>query len=230
MRKFAIYFLRFIERFDNLRELSYKLSVPDFIDIGSDSNLCLIKTVNALGHVNLLLEAKPEAKCILTVRYPCGYVASRMRQDKFSEKQSVIGKGLLRAEQARRRGLTLESIEAMSPLERLAWVWTVFNEKAMEDVAGNPNVYLLRYEDLCQSPVQIVRELIAFLELDWHPQVEAFLSNSTSSSQDKGGYSIVRNTRREIGKWKRELEQDQIQTIFDIVSDSLPGNLFRDSW
>ena len=230
MRKFAIYFLRFIERFDNLRELSYKLSVPDFIDIGSDSNLCLIKTVNALGHVNLLLEAKPEAKCILTVRYPCGYVASRMRQDKFSEKQSVIGKGLPRAEQARRRGLTLESIEAMSPLERLAWVWTVFNEKAMEDVAGNPNVYLLRYEDLCQSPVQIARELIAFLELDWHPQVEAFLSNSTSSSQDKGGYSIVRNTRREIGKWKRELEQDQIQTIFDIVSDSLPGNLFRDSW
>ena len=55
MRKFAIYFLRFIERFDNLRELSYKLSVPDFIDIGSDSNLCLIKTVNALGHVLSLI-------------------------------------------------------------------------------------------------------------------------------------------------------------------------------
>jgi hypothetical protein len=55
--------------------------------------------------------------------------------------------------QAKTRGLTIDDIKRMHPLERLAWRWVLFYEKAMSDVAGMSNCNRICYEDLCSDPI-----------------------------------------------------------------------------
>ena len=226
IRKSTIYLLRALEKLPFAGEFTYRLEVPDFADVGAASRLCLIKSISSMGRVNLLARANPQARFILIVRHPCGYVASRLRQPGFKDNPAGTGIGLPQAVQAQRRGLTREVIDTMSALERLTWVWVIFNEKAMEDVAEMSNVRVLKYEDLCASPDETARGLLEFLGLDWHPQVGSFLSESTSSNASTNYYSIIRDTRKEIEKWKRQLDTDQIRMILDIATDSRPGQLF----
>lgn len=225
LRRGMIYALRAIEGVPAIGDVAYRIPVPDFVRAGETPPMCLIKSVSSMGRVNLLAQANPEARFILIVRHPCGYVSSRLRQPGF-ENATGIGVGLPDSEQARRRGLTLQAIEAMPALERLAWVWAIFNEKAMEDGANLPNVHILKYEDLCASPAEHSRNLFEFLGLDWHPQCDDFLSESSSHDDASGYYSITRDSRQEIEKWRGQLSPDQIQKILDVVSDSQPGRLF----
>ncbi|MEM9386273.1 MAG: sulfotransferase [Pseudomonadota bacterium] len=225
-RESLIYCLRALERLP-IGELAYRLAIPDFTSLDGALPLCLIKSVSSLGRINLLLQSHPGAKFIIIIRHPCGYVASRLRQPKVSSDWKSVGAGLPQAEQAERRGIGSAEIDAMSVLERLAWVWTIFNEKALEDCAANQRVKVLRYEDLCIAPAQQARQVLDFLGLDWQPQTEQFVSASTTQEKESSDYySIVRDTSRELEKWRNQLEHAQIQTIRSIVEDSLPGKLF----
>jgi hypothetical protein len=227
-RKSLIYLLRASETLKYIRDIVYKVPVPDFVDVNNTTRTCAIKSIRSLGRVNLLLNARPEAKFILIIRHPCGYVASRLRGLEAGGEWRNVGTGLPQYEQARRRGLTRDAIEAMPVLDRLAWVWTIFNEKAVEDAADKENVRILRYEDLCASPMDVARDLFAFIGLDWNGQTEAFLSQSTSHKGKTKFYSVFRDTKLEIGKWKALLTPEQIQTIRTIADESLAGRLFAE--
>ena len=139
----------------------------------------------------------------------------------------MIGAGLPKVAQAKRRGLTREKIARLSLVEQVAWVWTIFNEKAMDDLEGRANTRIVRYEDLCADPIAMARDLFALAGLSWDRQTEAFLAESTSSSKPGGDiFSLYRDTKVEIDKWRRQMPAEQIERIMAIVADSRPGRLY----
>lgn len=210
------------------------INVPDLVSRAQRSAAHLVwKSIESNGRLGILIRSLEDCRAIQIIRHPCGYVASILRGENvggFTERQPASEDyGLLRlllaTEQARRRKLTLESMRALMPVERLAWRWVLSNEKAMSDTAGLSNCTLIRYEDLCADPKAVAIELFRFAGLPWHPQCEAFIRQSISR-ESSGFHSVFKNPLHSANKWKDELAPDEARRIATIARDSLPGKLF----
>lgn len=215
------------------RRLGGRVRVPDLIDPGARPPRLVWKSINSAGRLGALARRLPAARCLLLLRHPCGQIASVLRGFSSgtvrgipppSEQYRVLGT-LLETEPARARGLALDALRAMHPVERMAWRWVLFLEKAVADTAGLANCRLLRYEDLCAAPVDGARELFEFAGLAWHPRTEEFVRESTSGENDRY-FGVHKDPGRSAGKWRRELAAEDARRIFDVVSQSPIGRLY----
>lgn len=231
LRRTAIYGMKFIEKASRRRSLR-DAKIPDFINKGRFGQIRpVIKSVDSNGRAQLLTRAVDGAKTIFIIRHPCGQVGSTLRGRKigvFSGKIPVSR--LADTEQAKRRSLTEEMLKGMSVVEQLAWRWVILNEKNVEELQGLEQAKVLVYEDLCDNPLDVSRELMAFSGLEWCRSVESFLQRSVSQESDsKRYYSTARNPAIAARKWRSELDEDIVRTIREITDKSLPGQLFAET-
>lgn len=188
------------------------------------------KSIESLGRLGALARLYPEAVGIHIMRHPCGYVASVKRGEakrKFSDTELAsedygLFQQLLQTPQAQRRGLTEQDLRDMHPVERLAWRWLLYNEKAMEDIEGARNCRTLVYEDVCKSPEGATRSLFEFAGLDWNDQSGAFVGASTASDRD-AYYSVYKDPLRAANKWREELSAEEARRIWSVVENTAPG-------
>lgn len=214
-----------------------ELPVPDGIDYIKIPQLSIVwKSIDATGRLGVICRTLPQCRAVLILRHPCGYIASMLRGEsryKFTSRTPSyedygVFELLLKTEQARARGLTLPLLKSLSPVERLAWRWLLFNEKAMDDTEGLENYTAIRYEDVCQKPFEKSRGLFDFAGLSWNAQTDGFIRKSTAL-ENSAYYSIFKNPLHSANKWKRELSQADIERVAAIVKDSKPGGLFFES-
>ncbi len=190
------------------------------------------KSIESVGRMGLLARVLPESRGILLVRHPCGFAASVLRgesQGRFtstvpaSEDYGIL-EWLLESAPARRRGLSLADFPSLTPEERLAWQWVLFNEKAMEDLDGQAGFEVIRYEDLCADPVGVTARMFSRTGLSMEPQTEAFLG--ASSSEDRGGfYGVYKASGQVAARWRRELSGEAVERIQEVARRSRPGEL-----
>jgi hypothetical protein len=192
------------------------------------------KSIESLGRIGVIERAMQPCYGIHIVRHPCGYVASVLRGESQRRFTSDVSAGedmgllalCLDTATARQHGLTLESLQRMRPVERLAWRWVLFNAKAMQDIAGEPGCMTLRYEDLCRDPAGMAKQLFDFTQLPWNAQTSRFVNQSTS--KDVGRYySVVKDPLKASSKWKDELSKADIDRVFSIVATTQPGALYE---
>ena len=142
----------------------------------------------------------------------------------FSEDFGVYAM-MMEIPQAKAHGLTLDCIRRMQPVERLAWRWVLFNEKAMNDVAGLSNCSSVCYEDLCRDPITQAGKLFAFSGLHWNEQTEAFIRQSTASN-NASYYSIFKDPQKSANQWKTDLAAGDIERVLSVIRDTEPGRLY----
>jgi hypothetical protein len=217
------------------RRLADRLRIPDLVDPGvrrgSEPRL-VWKSISSVGRLGALARLLPNARCILLLRHPCGQIASVLRgyasgqiQGPPPSEQYRVFEMLLDTGQARARGLTLDALRAMHPVERMAWRWVLLLEKAVADTAGLANCRLLRYEDLCSAPVPGARELFGFTGLGWHTRTEEFIRESTDGESERY-FGLRKDPGRSATKWQRELSTADARRIFDVVDQSPVGRLY----
>jgi hypothetical protein len=184
-----------------------------------------IKSIGSLGWAGLLAEALPEARIVLIVRNPLQQIASRRvgislgKFDTFRFKPA-----LLATEQARRLGVTAETIARASPIEQLAWDWALLNEKAYEDLGGRNNVTVIRYSDVVRDPIPRLRALFDFAGLDWRPVTEAFVHRSVNYRGPDMYFQVMKDASRSLEKWRATLSEDDRTRILAITErTSLAG-------
>jgi hypothetical protein len=185
-----------------------------------------LKSIESLGRAGLIAACIPEGRCIHIVRHPCGYVASVLRgeqQQRFGHNEAASDFELYRmaceTAVAERHGITIEKIRSLTPAERLAWRWLIYNEKAHDELAANPRATMLYYEQLCAQPLPTTQRLFAFAELDWHPQAERFIADSTSASRSDY-YSVFKDPLASAWGWQRELDAAVAERVMSIVARS----------
>ena len=84
------------------------------------------------------------------------------------------------------------------------------------------NYRLLRYEDLCKHPVNILKDLLGFLQVPYLKVLQEFVKYHTSGVKvGKSKHSTFRNSMDTYAKWKKELSKAQIQSIQNQCSDPL---------
>ena len=226
LRTAVIAAIRVAEKLGARKLAAEKLQVPDMLRSGA-SPYFVMKSVSALGRARLFRNALPDSKIILIVRHPCGQVSSTLRgmaTNKMSKYVPVAAMSV--TEQAKRRGLTQDELESLPVIEALAWHWALLNEMAMDDLDGADGVRLLRYEDLCERPIEISRDLFAFAGIGMSAETERFLHQSISYEGKERYFQVFRNPLRSANKWRDELSEDEVGRILAIVEQSRPGRLF----
>ena len=132
---------------------------------------------------------------------------------------------------ARERGWSEKKLKSMSLEEQLACTWACINEKVMYDIEGQNNCALLLYENLCNDPIGVCRELFDFCNLDYNHQTDSFLKSSLYySGGNEKYYQTVRNPKAAAEKWKDELNADQVEKISNIVSGTIASEKFSSSY
>ncbi len=229
LRTGIIYGLRAVEQAPGTRRLLRGIAIPDLFDMAAHPELRLVlKSVTSRGRARLFAEALPGMKIIFILRDPWGHVASMLRgaalgkfEDVGPAEELVSVKWLLRTEQAKHYGFTEERFRALPVVEQIAWDWAILNEKAIDDLAGIDGVKVMRYQALCEAPLQEARELFAFVGLDWDKQTEEFLRRSTTFSGRDRYYQVLKNTDAAMNRWREELtpeDQHRIQAVVQQTS------------
>ena len=196
------------------------------------------KSTDSLGRLGVILRVLDDCRAVRIIRHPCGYIASVLRgeaQHKFvasvraSEDYGIM-QALITATSARDRGLTLDHMRRFHPVERMAWIWVLLNEKAEDDTQADSRCTSVRYEDVCRDPLNQVKQLFSFLGLNWSPQTADFIRASTLGTRPAGlnritqdsrrYYSVFRNPLKAAEKWKSEMKPDDIARVFRVVSQS----------
>lgn len=214
------------------RRRSLRVRIPDLIDPGAPAPPVVWKSINSVGRLGVLARALPRSRILLLVRHPCGQIASILRghaAGKFghalpSEQYRVL-EALVSTDQGRAHGLTLAALRNLKPVERMAWRWVLFLEKALEDVAGLAHCRVIRYEDVCAHPLEQARELLSFAGLDWNPQTEQFLEESTDGDSAEY-FGVRRDPRYAMSKWQSELSGEDVRCILDVIRQSPAGRLY----
>jgi hypothetical protein len=230
LRAGMIHGLRWIEGVSGSRRMR-AFPVPDFVNPESWPNLRIVmKSVSARGRARVLLEALPGMRMVFLLRHPCGQVASTLRgqqQGRFDT--GVFVRDVLATPGARTYGLTEEQLNAASHVEQLAWHWATMNELVTQAISGRANARVLRYEDLCHEPVPQARELFQFSGLDWNPQTEGFVRDSTTYSGNERYFSVFRNAIASTERWRSELRDRDQRLILDVVAQTSLARLWSET-
>jgi len=211
-----------------------ELPLPSFANVSSHSAMSVVwKSIESLGRLGLIVRVAQPCNAIHLLRHPYGYVASVLRGEarksfETSERSSDdygVFESLCDTPQAKSYGLTVETLRCMEDVERLAWRWAIFNEKAIDDTSGLPQCASVRYEDVCQDPIGESRGMLDFAGLAWSRQTEEFISRSISSDR-KSYYSVFKDPLKSATKWRTELSANQITKINAAIRHTKAGRIY----
>lgn len=210
------------------------MPAPDWTGFHRRRDITLVwKSIESLGRLGVIARIRPDARCLLIVRHPCGYAASVLHGEakrKFESGTPThedwgIFDRLLALPKARELGLDLAQVRAMAPVERLALKWALYHEHALAHTEGLDNVLPVRYEDFCERPIEETRRAFQYCRLPWNPATERFIAHSTA--QDNGDYySVFKNPRVSADKWRDQLSSWEVSRILAIVGQFRAGSLY----
>src|SRR5215467_2639336 len=194
------------------------------------------KSIESTGRLGLIARALPECRAILILRHPCAYIASvlsgesqrRFTDPALASEDYEIFEWLLAASRRGSNRPSLDALKALKPVERLAWLWVLTNEKALADIAEMENCTYVRYEDVCAEPFAKAWEMLNFAGLLWDPQVENFIRQSTSRHSDRY-YSVFKDPAVTASRWRSDLSEKNTARILKIVRESRLRDLYAES-
>lgn len=195
------------------------------------------KSIDSLGRLGLILRVVEDCRAIFITRHPCACISSTLRgeaQKNFSSPVAAsedygIMKMFLETA-TNNRGITLDHLRAAHPVERMAWIWVLTNEKASQETAKSDRCMQMRYEDVCTDPVGKSQEMFSFSGLPWTKETSAFIEASTLRvpptrldrlTQGSGRfYGIFRDPIGAANKWKSEMKSEDIERVYRILRQS----------
>jgi len=227
---------------------SLKISLPIFLSARLNRpEICVVwKSIDSLGRLGVILSLIQDCRVIRITRHPCASISSTLRgeaQRKFSA--SVVASedyGIMRIfleSTVRNRGLTVDHLKRCHPVERMAWIWVLANEKATDETQANERCLSVRYEDVCSHPASKMKELFSFAGLTWNEQTSNFIKASTLGvrpgkfdqlTQDsRRYYGIFRDPIRSAEKWKAEMKSEEIERVYRVLRQSDLIRLYPES-
>ncbi len=88
--------------------------------------------------------------------------------------------------------------EYKGPIERAAALWRALNKVLLAQAKRNPDWHFIVHEELCEQPVDLVRDLYDKLGLSWSRRIENIVTANTSAdNQAEASTGRVQDFRRD---------------------------------
>lgn len=157
---------------------------------------------------------------IILVRHPCAFHASVKRLGWRFPLDDLLGQEHL----IERHWSGLGDRLARAPrsfAEESALGWLLAYSVVRDQLAANPDLILVRHEELSARPGAVFRSLCRRLEIPFTPSMWRRISSSTRGRrvQARGNRAtdLVRDSRALAGAWLARLDPDEIKIIRDVV-------------
>lgn len=203
-------------------------------------NPILIKDVNFPNSLLPRLGEVLRPKLIAMIRHPYGRIASiiKGRDLNFINKLSALEQ----VERIRRSmdavggnflGESRDRLQEMSPIQLEAVIWRLQVEPLVEYTRSYDQGLVVVYEDLCHNPHGKITEIFDFVGWDVGQTTRDFIHESTSgkrqyANQSKAYFSVYRDPRTSMSKWKTQLTVEQQADIAVVIRDSPLKDLWSD--
>ncbi len=227
---------------------SLRLSLPilQCARVNQPQILVVWKSIDSLGRLGVLLRIMEDCRAIRITRHPCASISSTLRGEAHHKFSSSVPAsedyGIMRIfleTTVRSRGLTVDHLRQFHPIERMAWIWVLANEKAGDETRSTGRCMDVRYEDVCSDPHGKVRELFSFSGLTWTEQTSNFIRASTLGVQPGAFDQLTQDSRRYYGifrdpvqsadKWKSEMKPEDIERVYRVLRQSDLIQLYPES-
>jgi hypothetical protein len=226
--------------------LHFKLPVLQWADVNNVAIHVVWKSIDSLARLGVILKVVPHSRAIWITRHPCACISSTWRgqaQGKFSSSvppSEDYGIMQVLVETARSsHKLSLDLLRQLHPVERLAWIWVLMNEKVAEETRSTGRCMNVRYEDVCLDPIGKAKELFSFSGLNWNEQTANFIKASTLGvrpgkfdqiTQDsRRYYGIFRDPIKSADKWKAEMKREDVERVYSVLRKSDLIGLYPES-
>ncbi|MDR3529616.1 MAG: sulfotransferase [Rhodopila sp.] len=213
--------------------IAERIGLPDLVAPDQWRSIrAAIKLVNWDG--TRVARTMPDTRCVFIMRHPCGQIASLMAGlaarhfARAADESGAPVQMAMAAACAARRNVDAATFATLPDAAKYAWAWLAFNEPAVERLRDLPNARIVIYEDLCQQPEATARDLFRFAGLNWHPQVAAFLSDSTQHDQPAGYFDVFRTTGLVTDRWRQNMSQQDQDAVRAVVATSSLARCWAD--
>jgi len=154
----------------------------------------------------------------ITIRHPCGYVASGLRLRARGEPVVDLNRLLAQPSLVARLGEDQKHwlAELSDPVACMAAGYGVVYKIVAEQLTRHPEWSVVFHEALCEDPPTVFRRLFAALDVTYLARVDRYLADSSQAS-DGELYSLVRKSSQEPHKWKQELTSAQVETVAGVI-------------
>lgn len=234
--------------FGSLAAASLRVKLPILCCVRENEPRALVvwKSIDSLGRLGVFLRIMENCRAIRITRHPCASISSTLRGEalrKFSSSLSpsedyAIMQTFLETA-GRSRKLSIEHMKQFHPVERMAWIWVLMNEKAADETYDLERCMNVRYEDVCRDPAGKSKELFSFSGLTWSEQTSNFIKASTLEVQpgkfnqltqdSRRFYGIFRDPIRSADKWKSEMKSEDIERVYRVLRQSDLIRLYPES-
>ncbi|WP_297529725.1 sulfotransferase [Thiohalobacter sp.] len=201
------------------------LRVPDCLRMPPP--VTVIKTVDSLCRLRLMARARPDARFLHIVRHPCAVAASVAEGHRLGlMKGGAFLDAVFAMPEAAGYPFDKADIAARSPAEQVAFKWMVQNDKTHAEMAGGDSYRLVSYERLCVTLRAELTALFAHAGVAGNPQTDRFLDRlEQTRSAGRRYFSVVRNPRSGLFKWRQRLPAGTVAAIEAMVQHSAVGRL-----
>jgi hypothetical protein len=194
----------------------------------------VFKEVSMEKHLGSIL-GSARVPVVYLVRHPMAVVASTIKgQNAGAMPVGRLGvlESLLTSHDSTLAARFVPRLGSLGPAASNALLWRIDVEKGVSAVRGVRHARLVIYENLCRDPQGVVDGICTLFGLPAAPAVTRFIRESTTPEASRkrrllrgdalsGGYfSVYRDPRRSMDKWKDELSADQVRDIRAVVEDS----------
>ncbi|MFP4122663.1 MAG: sulfotransferase domain-containing protein [Coleofasciculus sp.] len=200
----------------------------------------LIKDVNFPTPLLPRLCEVLQPKLIGMIRNPFGRIASTLKGKELNQfnqrSQSEKIEGMRRSIDAIGGNFLSEyrdRLEEMSDMQLDAVIWRIQVEPLVEYTRSYDQGLVVVYEDLCNDPQGKITEIFDFVGWELGQTTRDFIKESTAgerqlSDKSKAYFSVYRDPRISMSKWKTQLTHEQQADIASVIRDSPLKELWSD--
>jgi hypothetical protein len=218
-------------RYGIWREVRSLRSRKDFLRMGRDFSVFvrgrlkrqrpLIKDPFAVFSAPWFAE-RLGCRVVITVRHPAGFVGSLKRLDWSFDFRDLLDQPLLMQRWLGVERAEMEMMPADDLVGQAALLWRMVYRIVARMMKLHPSFVVVRHEDLSLDPLSCYRDLYAALDLDFTPQVEGIILNSSSSENpaelsQKNAHTVKLDSRANLDNWKKRLHGAEVTRIRNIT-------------
>ncbi len=235
---------QYLPAFQELLEFDYNLwdeirslrSRKDFLRMGRDFLIFyngLMRGQRALLKDPFAVFSTPwfakrlNCKVVITVRHPAAFASSLKRLNWPFDFQDLLNQPLLMRDQLEPYRAEIQAMKPYDVIGQAALLWKLIYRSVRAAGEQNQDFLIVRHEDLSRDPIAGYRDLYQSLGLEFTPQVEKFILNSSSSENPKElshkkvhGYKL--DSRANIDIWKKRMTTEEIDRIHEITQEISP--------
>jgi hypothetical protein len=124
---------------------------------------------------------------------------------------------------------------AVTPVEEGALLWTAYYTVLGRYLDRNPEMIVVRHEDISADPLAELAALYEPLGLDLTPRIRRAIERHTGAHNPAGPdpnrvHRLRRDSEADLGRWRTELPPEDVATIKMITADVAARWYTPDDW